>query len=159
MVFGLLYDPLPDAEFVLERFREIKKNLHPTFKKKRYLVEGDMEKYLKSKNIIWKNTIKKKEKITMKNEGKFSWQYKKDKQFNFHIMPLFGVAFRCYSFDIPGFEAVMQFRKEDSKLELITREHQPAGALGPKQSSTSATRLARYLVKNYKFRNASNMHF
>ena len=44
MVFGLLYDPLPDAEFVLGRFREIKKNLHPTFKKKRYLVEGDMEK-------------------------------------------------------------------------------------------------------------------
>tara|TARA_B100000029_G_scaffold451915_1_gene476804 strand:- start:367 stop:846 length:480 start_codon:yes stop_codon:yes gene_type:complete len=159
MVFGLLYDPLPDAEFVLGRFREIKKNLHPTFKKKRYLVEGDMEKYLKSKNIIWKNTIKKKEKITGKNEHKFSWQYKKDEQFNFHIMPLFGVAFRCYSFDIPGFEAVMQFRSEDNYLELTTREYQSASALGSEQSSTKATRLARYLVKNYKFKNVSNMHF
>ena len=33
MIFGMLYDPLPDAEFILGRFREIKKELHTVFTK------------------------------------------------------------------------------------------------------------------------------
>ena len=119
MIFGLLYDPLDDANFILGRFREIKKNLQPVFKKKNYLVEGDMEKYLKNKNINWTfltkdKTIKKNKKITIKNDTKFHWSYKKDKKFEFHIMTTFGASFRCYSFDIPGFEAVMEFNKENN---------------------------------------------
>ena len=163
MIFGMLYDPLPDAEFILERFREIKKELPTVFKKKNYFVEGDLEKYFKNKKVLWKpltkdNKIKKKEKITLKNSSKFHWNYKKDKNFEFHLLPMFGVGFRCYSFDIPGFDAVMQFRTEDKNLELQTREYQ-IGVDGSEQSSSKATKLAQYLVENYKFQNVSNMHF
>ena len=80
----MLHDPLPDAEFILDRFREIKKKLHLIYKKKKYFVEGDLEKYFKNKEIIWTppsyevKKIKKNEKITMKNSDKFNWQYKKN---------------------------------------------------------------------------------
>ena len=33
MIFGMLYDPLPDAEFILDRFREIKKELQSELEK------------------------------------------------------------------------------------------------------------------------------
>ena len=150
MIFSLIYDPLPDAEFILDRFREIKKKLHLVYKKKNYFVEGDLEKYLKNKEIIWPHPsyevkkIKKNEKITMKNSDKFNWQYKKNEDFTFHLMPIFGVAFRCYTLDFPDFEAVMEFKREDKKLTLRTQSD---------GSSIKATRLAKYLEKNYKFYN------
>jgi hypothetical protein len=150
MIFGMLYDPLPDAEFILDRFREIKKKLHLIYKKKKYFVEGDLEKYFKNKEIIWTppsyevKKIKKNEKITMKNCDKFNWQYKKDENFTFHLMPMFGVAFRCYSLNFPGFEAVMEFRKEDKNIVLRTQSD---------DTSIKSTRLAKYLEKNYKFYN------
>ena len=150
MIFGMLYDPLPDAEFILDRFREIKKELHHVYKKKNYFIEDDLEKYFKNKDIIWTpllendKEIKKKQKITMKNCEKFHWLYKKDENFKFHLMPMFGVAFRCFSFDFPGFEAVMEFRREDENLRLRTQSD---------NTSIKSTRLAKYLEKNYKFYN------
>ena len=69
---------------------------------------------------------------------------KKNEDFTFHLMPIFGVAFRCYTLDFPDFEAVMEFRREDKKLTLRTQSD---------GSSIKAKRLAKYLEKNYKFYN------
>ena len=146
MVLGFLYDPHDDASFIIKKFKDIKKHFHPIYKKKKFITESDFEKFFKSKDIIKeKIKIDKKTKITEDNADKFSWYFKSNDKFRFHIIPVLGFAFRCYSLDIKGFDAVISFEK-NGKTEYLTREYQAAGALGPKESSSGATKLMKYLI-------------
>ena len=160
MVLGFLYDPQDDASFIIKKFKEIKKNFHLVYKKKKFLIEGDFEKFFKSKDIIKeKIKIDKKIKITEDNADKFSWYFKSNDKFRFHIIPILGFAFRCYSFDIEGFDAVISFEK-NGKIEYLTREYQAAGQFGPKQSSAAATKLMNHLILTDKnFQDVSTNHF
>ena len=160
MVLGFLYDPHDDASFIIKKFKDIKKHFHPIYKKKKFITEGDFEKFFKSKDIIKKKIkINKKIKIAMNNCGDFGWSYKSNKKFNFQVIPL-GFAINCYSLNIKGFSASISFENK-GKIDYLTREYNAAGTLGPKESSSEATKLMKHLIStsNNVFKDASTHHF
>ncbi len=165
MIFGLGYNPESDAKFIIKKFKELKEEFHKKYLSKKILYERDFETYLKQSKVKWDKAslkpevakISPKEKITMKNEIKFKWYYKSNDIFRFHLMPMMGFSFRCYSLEIEGFDAVMDFKGK--KIEYLTREYL-IGFDGEKQSSTKATKLMERLIeKDRKFVDVSNMHF
>ena len=156
MVLGFLYDPQDDASFIIKKFIQIRNHFHPIYKKKKFITEGDFEKFFKSKDIIKKKIkINKKTKLTMNNCGDFTWSYKSNDKFNFQVIPVVGFAFNCYSLDIEGFSAGISFENK-GKIDHVTRDYNAAGALGAKESSSEATKLMKRLISisNNVFKNA-----
>ena len=158
MVFGFLsgYDPDDDVRFIVKKFIQIRNYFHPIYKKKKFITEGDFEKFFKSKDIIKKKIkINKKIKLSMNNCDNFMFSYNSNDKFKFQVIPILGFAFNCYSIDIEGFSAGISFESK-GKIIHVTRDYNAAGALGPKQSSSQATKLMNHLISssNNVFKNA-----
>ena len=154
MVFGFLssYDPDDDVRFIVKKFIQIRNYFHPIYKKKKFITEGDFEKFFKSKDIIKKKIkINKKIKLSMNNCDDFRFNYKSNDKFNFQVIPILGLGFNCYSYDIEGFSASISFENK-GRIRHVTRDYN-SGASGP---SLQATKLMNHLISssNNVFKNA-----
>ena len=148
MVFGIGYNPENDARIIISAFNDIKKNFHNKFKTRKYFIGSDFVKYFKKDYVHEESTSHKVSptKRLTKTADK-SFHYDANKDLIFHTMQ-FGktFSFRCFYYDVEGFEAVMTF--EGAKISYRTTSFHPNYVDGTgTMSSRKATKLSSALIQ------------